>query len=186
MAPPPNPMEQDSSPLLLLEFTHDTSCNGSNGAMLQTSSTPAPPPPLSSIPKTFANLMLCTLGTGVLSLPYTFSSVGWANWPPRSPPRRCHRFPWYDALDPLQTPPPTTASQSSCCWIWRPHVPCLRHLRPSGRRCPPHPQYHYHRYLLLHIHCTKHSLHCLYANRPSSYFYYCCFHILFLCGRHLS
>lgn len=33
--------------------------------------------PLSSLPKTFANLVLCTLGSGVLGLPYTFSRVGW-------------------------------------------------------------------------------------------------------------
>lgn len=32
---------------------------------------------LSSNKRTFANLILCTIGTGVLGLPYTFSCVGW-------------------------------------------------------------------------------------------------------------
>lgn len=33
--------------------------------------------PLSSTPKTFANLVLCIVGSGVLGLPYTFSRIGW-------------------------------------------------------------------------------------------------------------
>ncbi|MCO5590806.1 hypothetical protein L7F22_044781 [Adiantum nelumboides] len=34
--------------------------------------------PLSSTSRTFANLVLCIVGTGVLGLPYSFSTIGWA------------------------------------------------------------------------------------------------------------
>lgn len=59
----------------------------SSKAAAASSQSPSSPPllgnylllsqPLSSASKTFANLVLCIIGTGVLGLPYTFSTVGW-------------------------------------------------------------------------------------------------------------
>ena len=69
MAYPSEQREVEQSPLLL-EVSNGGRIGGTPSQGTQ---------PLSSTTKTFANLMLCTLGTGVLGLPYTFSTVGWVS-----------------------------------------------------------------------------------------------------------